>query len=74
MKKAFGVVDLLLAVLIIAVVFALMNGKNPIVEEHARLDVQRQQINQKIDEVQKLKEESLRANQEMFNNINNFDE
>ena len=74
MKKAFGIIDILIALCVIGVMFALMNGKNPIVEEHARLDVQRKQIDETVDRVQKLKEQSIRANQEMLNNIDNYDE
>ena len=69
MKKAFGVIDILITLLIIGVIFALMNSKNPIVEEHARLDVQKQQADEMIDQVKQLREQNAAANQKMFNNL-----
>lgn len=69
MKQAFGIIDLLIALLLIGVVFALMNSKNPIVEEHARLDVQKQQADEMIDQVKQLREQNAAANQKMFNNL-----
>ena len=71
MKKAFGIIDILIALCVIGVLFALMNSSNPIVEEHARIDKQRQKADQMIEEVKKLNEMNVMQNREI---LNNFDE
>ena len=69
MKKAFGVIDLLIALLLIGVAFSLMNSKNPIVREHERLDVQKQQADEMIEHVKQLRQQNAIENVEMLNSI-----
>ena len=69
MKKAFGMVDILITLLIIGVVFALMNSKNPIVEEHQRIDTQKQQADEMVDQIRQLREQNEVENQSMLNNL-----
>ena len=69
MKKAFGAVDLLIALLIIGVVFALLNSKNPIVEEHQRIDVQKQKADEMVEQIKQLREQNALEHQRMLNNL-----
>lgn len=69
MKKAFGVVDILIAIAVIGIIFALMNSKNPIVEEHQRVDVQKKQANEMVDQIQQLREQNALENQEILNSV-----
>ena len=67
MKKAFGMIDILIALVVIGIIFALMNSKNPIVEERARIDVQKHQADDMVDQIKQLREQNALENQEMLN-------
>ena len=69
MKKGFGIIDILIALLIIGVVFALMNSKNPIVEEHQRIDVQKQKADEMVEQIKQLREQNAVENQRILNNL-----
>lgn len=71
MKKAFGMIEILIVLCIIGIMFALFHSSNPIVENYARVDKQKQKADEMVEQVTKLKEQNLKENQAI---INNFDE
>lgn len=69
MKKAFGMIDILIAIAVIGIIFALMNSKNPIVEEHARVDAQKHQAEEMVNQVKQLREQNAVENQKILNDL-----
>ena len=69
MKKAFGMIDILIALFLIGIMFALFHSSNPFVEDYARIDKQKQKADEMVEQVTKLKEQSLRENIELMNNL-----
>ena len=69
MKKAFGMIEILIVLCIIGIMFALFHSSNPIVENYARVDKQKQKADEMVEQVTKLKEQNLKENQAIINNI-----
>lgn len=75
MKKAFGIIQILIAFCITGIIVAIFFKSNPIVTDYTNIVEQEQEQEQEVDElieqVNKLKEQNADENQAI---LNNFDE
>lgn len=71
MKKAFGIINILITIFIIAVIYALLHSNYTIIEDSSQIDAKKQQAEEMVDKVTKLREKNIQQNNEF---ISNFDE
>lgn len=69
MKKAFGIIDLLIVLVIL--IFVLGFFKNlPKHQDYAQVKDAQKEANEMIEKIQTIKEQNQRYNQELLNNLN----